>query len=379
MPETRSDQLARPSDKLATDTCLAGTLHVHVAYDWAVEVLLDEAERRLQSERYPLARRRRTPSSFGYRTPPLRFHLPEVHLELPELGAVSAAAEVTVFDFGGASVSLHVPFRMVPAALTRLAGNLANSKALLAAARSAAVPIFEQLRPFMPEAVWSPLSEEYFVFHLDPGAPLPPPDVLLREHGGWLASLLRLEAAPLSPNEMAQSLESRIDYTPDDLFLAEWSAAVLIDRDCDETLQAIEFANLQLLEFRYLDDRLDSRLAAAYRLVHPSQRSWLPFWRTYTRPLRDLGELRIDANEVFDRTTNVLKLVGDQYLARLYRLLAARFHLAEWETSIQRSMDTVEGVYQTVSDQATTYRIELLEWIIIVLIALEIIMSLASH
>lgn len=378
MSDTHSEQIDRLRGKLLVDTRLAGTLHVHVAYDWADEILLDKAERELQSERYPLARRRRTPSSFGYRTPPLRFHLPEVRLELPELGAVSAAAEVTVFDFGGASVSLHVPFQLVPAALTRLAGNLASSEGVLAAARAAAAPIFEKLRPFMADAIWSPLSEEYFVFHLEPGAPLPSPEVLIHEHGSWLASLLRLEVAPLSTTEVAQSLEARIDYTPDDLFLAEWSAALLIDRDCDETLQAIEFANLQLLEFRYLDDRLDSRLAAAYRLVHPLERSWLPFWRTYARPLRDLGELRIEANDVFDRTTNVLKLVGDQYLARLYHLLAARFHLAEWETSIQRSMDTVEGVYQTVSDQATTYRVELLEWIIIALIAFEVVMSLAG-
>ena len=68
-----------------------------------------------------------------------------------------------------------------------------------------------------------------------------------------------------------------------------WGAAALVDSDCDETLQAIEFANLQLLEFRHIDNRLDDRLASAARLLHPPGRSWLPFWRSHARPLRVKG------------------------------------------------------------------------------------------
>ena len=86
---------------------------------------------------------------------------------------------------------------------------------------------------------------------------------------------------------MTEALRLHLSYSPDDLFVPNWAAAVLMDSDCDETLQIIEFANLQLLEFRHIDRRLDASLAGAYRLVHPT-RPWLPSRRSRSRTLRKL-------------------------------------------------------------------------------------------
>src|SRR5262249_50088818 len=137
-----------------------------------------------------------------------------------------------------------------------------------------------------------------------------------------------------------------------------------------------EFANLQLLEFRHIDNRLDASLASAYGMIHRLTKSWLPFWRRHARSLRLLGELKVEANGLFERTGNVFKLVGDQYLARVYRLLAARFHLEEWEHSIQRKLEVAEGVYQVVSDQTDTLRGEFLEIIVVVLIIIEVVVAI---
>ncbi len=174
-------------------------------------------------------------------------------------------------------------------------------------------------------------------------------------------------------------MQSRISYSPADMLVAAWSAAVLVDRDCEETLQTIEFANMQLLEYRYIDNLLDDRLVAAYSTIHRTLQKWLPFWRTHGRPLRQLGELRIDAINLFERAGNALKLVGDQYLARVYQLVGARFHLNQWEQNIRASLDVVEGAYQVVSDQSSAFRIELLEIIVVVLIAIEIVMAFVRH
>jgi len=155
---------------------------------------------------------------------------------------------------------------------------------------------------------------------------------------------------------------------------------LLIDRDCNETLQTVEFANLQLLEYRQLDDRLDDSLAAAYRAVQPPRRAWWPlFWRTHAKSLRLLGTLKVEAHGLFERTGSVLKLVGDQYLARVYRLVARRLHLEEWQQSIQRSLEVAEGVYQVVSDQAAANRTEALEAIVVLLILVEIVLALLRH
>ena len=76
---------------------------------------------------------------------------------------------------------------------------------------------------------------------------------------------------------------------------------------------------------------------------------------------------------------NALKLLGEQYLARVYRLVSDRFHLAEWDASILRKLQTLDSIYQKLSDFAATRRMELMEWIIIILIAVEIGLTLISH
>src|SRR5260370_22342521 len=114
-------------------------------------------------------------------------------------------------------------------------------------------------------------------------------------------------------------------------------------------------------------------------MMHEVATSRLPFWHSQGRSLRALGELRVEANGLLERTGNGLKLVGDQYLARVYRLLAGRFHLEEWERSILRKLDVAEGVYRVVSDQTDTYRAEFLEIVVVLLILLEIIVAIFRH
>jgi hypothetical protein len=369
----------RSGAELGPDSLLSGTLHIYVAFDWGDEVDLEYVRRLVPAEVHALPRRRRTPSSIDYRPLPLRFSLGPVPLDLSELDGGEAAAEATVFDFAAVSVALHLPFRLSLEALRRLAGNLAAAAPVIATARRAVEPLHQKLLPAIRDPLWKDeLSEEYFVFEFPPGEPLRP-ELLLGEEAGWVAGLVRLEADPLSEREVAEAVSQSLGYSPDDLFIPDWAAAVLLDRSCDETLQTVEFANLQLLEYRHIDDRLDDRLAAAYRQVQQAGRAWLPLWRSHDRPLRLLGEMKVEANGLFERTINVLKLVGDTYLARVYRLLAARFHLREWERAIQRKLDVAEGAYQVIAEQTSHYRMEFLELLVVLLILLEIVLALLRH
>ncbi|MDX1963076.1 MAG: hypothetical protein SFX18_07975 [Pirellulales bacterium] len=358
---------------------LTGTLHMFVAWDWGEEVQLDAARRLLPAEPQTLPRRPRTPPSVAYSPPPLLFPLTPLRLDLPVLGQVAAVAKLAVFDFGGASLSLEIPLTATPPQLLEIARALADSRGLVATARTAVEPTFQTLQPAIEHPNWSPLAEEYLVFEIQPASCPLSVEELLRDQSQWLAQLTRLESATLCAAEVGLITQSRLCYTPGDLFLPEWPAALLLDTDCEETLQTIEFANLQLLEYRSLDQLLDARLAEAYRSIHPLTRWRWPFLRTHDQPLRVLGELRVTAHTLFERTGNAFKLMGDQYLARVYRLLAERFHLGEWSHSIQQSLDTVESAYQVVSDQAAVYRIELLEIIVIVLIFIEIVLTLVGH
>jgi hypothetical protein len=379
MSTGRTDLTQAKGDSPPVLPPLRGTLHIYVAFDWGDEVDLNRARALLPAESHVLPRRRRTPSSIGYRPLPLRSRLTPIGLVLPDVGAIEAPAEVTVFDFAAVSLAMHIAFDLPGTGLSRLAEWLADPEPIVQAARRALEPLHQRILPAIQKPSWQDdLSEEYFVFQLPPGE-VPPPPELLTTHSGWLTGLVRLESGLLGAEEIAEAMRLYIRYNPDDLFVPDWAAAVLVDRECDETLQTIEFANLQLLEFRHIDNRLDDSLSIVYRVIHTLAQTRLPIWRSPARSLRVLGELKVEANGLFERTGNVLKLVGDQYLARVYRLVSKRFHLEEWEQSIQRKLDVAEGVYRVVSDQTDTYRAEFLEITVVFLILFEILLALFRH
>jgi hypothetical protein len=376
--------MANPN-ALISEADLQGWLYIFVAFDWGEEVNLDQAGRLAPGALLDLPPRPRTPTSIAYKRRPLHFSLDAQRCDLPQVDLLSTqGAQVTVFDFGGVSVNFKTRLKTSREGLSSLAGKLAETevrRALIHSARQAVTPLHEKLRPAIGKPEWaSDLWEEYFVFHLPPGAPLLP-EPLLSEDAHWLAGLLPLEDQILSDQETAEAVRLILRYGAKDLFVPDWAACVLLDDEEErmETLRVIELANLQLLEYRYIDDRLDANLTQASLLIGRAARSRLPFWKGQEAPLRVLGELKVEATGLFERTGNVLKLVGDPYLARVYRLLAARFHLREWERGIQRKLEVIEGVYQVVSDQTIAFRAEFMEVIVIILIFVEILLGLYRH
>jgi hypothetical protein len=370
---------------ITTDDLLTGRLHIYVAFDWGDEINLDLARQQATGVVLDMVRRPRTPHSIAYRPPPLRFPLKPGAFTMPGLtNSTVPSAEATVFDFGGVSVALQLPFCMTRSDLRQFASGLNESAATLAIMKSTRAmlePLFEQLLPTITRPLWAEnFWEEYFVFQFPPCGAVAP-DSLLGQHSDWLAGLLRLAEESLSKQEVEDALRLTLRYGAEDVFIPDWGAAVLVDREgeSEETLQAIEFANLQLLEYRHIDQRVDRILTQADDLLRRVSQSWLPAWRGYKRPLRTLGHLKVEASGLFERTGNVLKLVGDQYLARVYRLLATRFHLPDWEQDIRRKLDILEGVYQVVSHQASSFRAEFLELTIVILIVIEILLGLFRH
>ncbi len=114
--------------------------------------------------------------------------------------------------------------------------------------------------------------------------------------------------------------------------------------------------------------------------MRPRRRRWPDvFWSRHSATLRGVRELEIEATSLFERADNTLKLIGDQYLARVYDLASSRFHLGEWQQSIRRKLDTVGDVYDLLIHQAGGTRMEALEIIVIVLIATEIVLALIRH
>ncbi|MDB5342387.1 MAG: hypothetical protein JWP89_764 [Schlesneria sp.] len=358
---------------------LSGYLHCFVAFDWGEEVSLEKARSLVPAQVHDLPRKLRTPASIAYQSPPLRFDLNPAVLVLPVLGEVEVQFQLMLFDFGAVSVAMQAPFRLSAPELTRLAGELCDPAIFTKAARDVSESLYHRLQSAISLPRWIDLSEEYFVLQLLPDAALSPPSQLLAQNPAWLASLVRLESNPLSDGEIAEALRLRLSYSPHDLVITDWTAAVVIDQDCGEILETLAFANLQLLEFRHIDNRIDERLETAYTLINRLARSSRPIWQRYSRRLRDLGALKVEVNIMFEKASNALTLVGDPYVARVYDQVASRFHLDEWGQNIRRSISVLEGFYEVVSNQAESYRGEILEITVVLLILIEILLALFHH
>ena len=136
----------------------------------------------------------------------------------------------------------------------------------------------------------------------------------------------------------------------------------------------LEFVNVALLEMRLLDLQLDRALDQAYESL--GRRAWarLRFPGYGDAEAVRIGQMQVDSAIAFERLSNTVKLIGDQYLARVYRLGAQRFHLEAWDRGIQRKLQTLESIYDKITDRVASRRLEVLEWIIIVLIAISIVL-----
>ena len=157
--------------------------------------------------------------------------------------------------------------------------------------------------------------------------------------------------------------------------MIDWNAALLFGPETDDVRAVLEFANVELLELRHLDQQLDDALNEAYDLI--SQRVWrrLRLPGTFEAALHRIAQLQVDRAILFERVTNALKLLGDQYLARVHRLTSDRFHFASWDENIIRKLQTLDSIYGKMTDRSASRRMEVLEWVIIILIAISIIVS----
>ena len=350
-----------------------GSCFVFFAYDAARSIKLEEAERRVHeaTQRQTIPHKRRAPSYFEYQPRPLRV---SQEIEPLSIGGISARAsvDITVYDFGAVAVGYTLPVTGPFSDLLRLAEELYDNELLLSDSRLRVEQLLKVVGDAATQASLAPVVEDYLVFHIESFSQPFDAARFCADNGRRIAQVLRAERQMLSEQEIDDALAAKISFGTEDFTVVDWNAALLIDREGEDVRAVLDFANVELLEMRYLDQRLDRALDQAYDALSRSFLNLPGILGYHGAALRRVGELQIDNALLFEGVNNTLKLLGDQYLARVYRLVNRRFHLDEWDASILRKLQTLESIYEKISDQATNRRMEILEWVIIALIAASI-------
>lgn len=382
------------------------------AFDVAMQVDLDAAERLLRMpggataavegaaapERETLqpsvppvgGHVRKAPSYFEYRPPPLRVTLNAQAIRVAGDGdrgrsfETQPTVELLIFDFGAVCINYRIGLDGAALGdLLELSEQLFDCPALAADARRRVEAVAAAVGGALSKPGFTSQVEDYIIFELrevaaDIGSAAITPSDLVDGNGRLLAQVLRAERDALSDEEIADALSCRVSYGVRDAAIIDWNAAVLLDRDAEDVRSVLEFANVELLEMRFLDDRLDEILEEAYHTVGHARVGLRAFFPSGSTALRRMAKLQMDSALLFEGVNNALKLIGDQYLARVYRVTAQRFHLPERDEIIERKLSTLQSIYDKLSDHEAGRRASVLEWIIILLILFEVVMGLLS-
>ncbi|MFP5379934.1 MAG: hypothetical protein ACLGHP_09340, partial [Vicinamibacteria bacterium] len=284
---------------------------------------------------------------------------------------------VKVYDYGVVSLAMTVPFSGDWAQFAELARRLASDAGLERAAEDYCRGLLERIGPAARSPRAHFLSEDYFVFAVSATDAAQTAEALMDAHGADILAMLSGEAGALSRQEHDEVFRHRLSYLESDLVVPTWNNAFVYDTEAgiQGALELFEFANSQLLQFRYYDDRLEAELTESYaKLQAPSR--WYEIWldRRFTRAARHLHALLIDVNELTDRTDNALKLVGDVYAARLLALVSARLGVPAWRNAVRDKLKTLDDIYRFAVDQTGMDRGEVLEAAIVAILVFELIL-----
>lgn len=206
---------------------IKGRCVILLAYDVGFRVDLDRAEAlaAAPTHREVIRHGRRAPTSFEYRPSPLRVSLT---IEPVAVGRwrTLPRAEAVVFDFGALSLAYTIDLEGPLGALLELSAALYENRALLADSRSRAESVLRAIAPAVTRPGVHPLVEDYAMYVIEqsePGA-----TALISSHARTLARILRSETGELSDEQIADALECRTAYGPDDAVIADWNAAMVL-------------------------------------------------------------------------------------------------------------------------------------------------------
>jgi hypothetical protein len=347
-----------------------GSCHVYLAVDIGFAIELTRAEQLLAADqlRQTFKKPRRAPEAAQLGRHSARISQSGFPVEVGSW-RTDGPVEIVLWEFGAITIHYSIPIDDDLTNLVSLADQLWDNADLLRDARRRAEQILGHVRSAVDKPRVGDRIEDYIAFELQ----LPdgePPSALWTEHAATTARILRAEPGPLSDQEITDALVIRAAYVPDEVVLVDWFAAMLVGDDMEDERLVLELTVTELLELRNLDEQLDKGIDAAYAVL-TRKRTWLESLRTPADDLRQISQLQADAAVLFEGADNALKLVGDQYLARLYRLVSERFHLPQWDAAIERKLRVVDGIYEKLASNAASRRFEVLEIVIIILIAIS--------
>ncbi len=353
-------------------TLQKGYLVLWHCFDVATEVQLDWIEKfygdAVEAAAITCQRVRR--DDIKYAVPPLRLKQGAQQFKAGKRVVHVEWTDIKIYDYGALAIRYWVPLRGKLKDQLKLVEELTDHPDLAKAARAQVTALQKELSPAFINPTKLPPMERYAAVYAQSFDTRITAQELLRREGGVIGTLLACESQRMSDLEIEDALRNPISYFPDDLVLVDWAAAFIYDRMFSmEAVEIIEYAVVELLEHRVYDKYLDVVLGKAYDdMTVDHGMKYSPFSAT----INELAKVRLEVSEMVDKVQNALKLVGDQYLAKVHQRCIERFAIERWRQNVSEKLHTVLDTYQLLSDQREAHLMLVLEIIIVLLFVVDI-------
>ena len=209
------------------------------------------------------------------------------------------------------------------------------------------------------------------------------PKDFVEKNKNYISALLMGENPELnlSKEQIDNTFKKTFSFLNKDYLVFDFDRCLIIDPslDYDDILLVVEIANYQLLELRAIHKLLDRRLAIAeedIRKIYFRSRS---LFRRLKKKLGRLIRLRYDLLFLLQNIENVSKLIGDYYLAEIYRHLSDLFQLEQWSKSIRFSLETLENIYSVTQTNINEKFLLYLEILLSFIFIMEFILLLFDY
>lgn len=376
---THNTVQAQRSVNVTTIAIHRGQFMAFFAFDVGYEVFLERIPTLCEATPIrPLSRKRQTPAYLQFTKSPVTLDLKTDESVL----GTTAKLQATVFDFGAISLayrwSLPTDANLTLDQLAQI-GSAIYNRDMESKARNEIVNLFNRIGPAISRPNISPLTEDYYLYIIEELEPSLDSAQLLADHRRELAQALCFESSRLSDSKVLETLSQRISYLERDLAIIDWNAAMVYDRDYEDTVRVIELLNIELLEARFIDQTLDRQVITYADLLSKPAKWPIPLRTPYRRALQELTEWRIESTVLSERATNALKLIGDLYLSRIHSAGTAKLHLHDWQKIIGEKLQILDELYERIDDRVRTAQSQTLELIIVVLIVIELLLGIIRH
>ena len=357
-----------------TAISLRGHVRVLFLYDVAEAISLDVLRSMAETKGVELR------SSLAHPVPHhLRFERPP-SIEPAGLMALDTGESVEVttkyYDYGVVSIEMELPFEGDWDSLVSQSNRWSNVTELENRAGDLLSVALKRVSRALvrPYKTW--LREDYFIVHLpeittqQDGSTLTAAE-LLTSHAREIAQLVRGESVPLSDAERQEVLQSSISYSRTDLLVVGWTGALVYGHSevAEMTIQVLEYANTQLLEFRHYDSLLTHLLDGVYRSLE-RKGGVIDAWRQ-SREAARLNTIRLDVMELTEKVDNAIKFLSDMFYARLYNLAAAKVGVPDYRALVDQKLRTAGELYRFMVDQFNQTRSFVLELAVVIILIIE--------